>query len=232
MHTERAIDELRRQMGIVLHEEGGHAIANYPAEFIDETLLSHLRSPSLSLLITAARAKMLGLPEHDLKIEADGLSLAQIQMIYDPLSAPVPLPKLVHRQATAVDSMALKLAKYAALLPALLLTSTSKATQDWLKINVSDVRHTLSNPETGVLKTATANLPIEGAEKATLTSFRSKHSTSVHLALVIGNSDNKNSPLTRIHSSCVTGDILGSASPINYVATSFRSEASIPLPPI
>ncbi len=39
-------------------------------------------------------------------------------------------------------------------------------------------------------------------------SFRQKHGTSVHLALIIGEAGKI--PLTRIHSSCITGDILGS----------------------
>ena len=209
MITERAIDELRRQKGIVIRE-GDRAIANFPAEFLDEAQFSDLRSPSLRLLITSARAKSLGLAEHDLSIEAPSLTLPHIQTLCDPLATATTLPNLIFHEASAIDSMALKLAKHAALLPALLRMDTAEIPLDWLEINASDLRHYLDTPPSHVLQTAKASLPIEGAEKASLISFRAVHGTAVHLALIIGDIDPNAQPLTRIHSSCVTGDILGS----------------------
>ncbi len=210
MMAERAADELKRQTGILIRENASHAVANYPAEFLDDAMLERLRSPSLCLLITAARAKTLGLPAHDLKIEASSLSLGQIHALCDPLAGSIATPALPHREATAVDSMALTLVKHASLLPALLVADISEATQDWFSLHTNQLHDYLAMPQSNVLETARASLPIEGAEKATLVSFRSRHGTSVHLALLIGDIDPKNPPLTRIHSSCVTGDILGS----------------------
>lgn len=210
MNSERAVDELKRQAGIVIRESGHYAIASYPAEFTDTATLKALRSPSLYLLITAARAKTLGLAAQDTKIEAQHLSLEQIKTLCDPLADAVTLPALVSNVAGDMDSMALKLVKYASLLPALLITDATAATSGWFELSVSDLEYYLQHPQTDVLQTARASLPLEGAEKTTLVSFRALHGTAVHLALLIGDIDHKQPPLTRIHSSCVTGDILGS----------------------
>lgn len=210
VNSERALDEFKRQSGIVIRESASHAVANYPAEFLSDDTLETLRSPSLCLLITTARAKTLNLPAQDTKIEAQHLSLAQIQVLCDPLAEAVTLPALQTRAATAIDSMALKLVKYASLLPALLIADAPATTNEWFELSVSNLEYYLQHPQTDVLQTARASLPLEGAEKTTLVSFRSQGGTAVHLALLIGDIDPTQPPLTRIHSSCVTGDILGS----------------------
>jgi len=209
--VERAIDELRRQWGVTIRESNGHGIANYPIEFLTEELLTALRSPGLRVLITAARARMLGLAEQDTKIDAEKLSLTEIMSLADPLVTTPPPSGLTTAPASEVDSMALKLAKYAALLPALLLIQdkASAATTDWPTLSVSDLQHYIRKPMLDVMETARATLPIEGAEKSRIVSFRSRGGSSVHLALIIGDSSAE-VPLVRIHSSCVTGDILGS----------------------
>ncbi len=205
MNVERAIDELRRQSPVVIYETGGKAVSNYPAEFLREMEFQQLKSPDMQLLISAARAKMLGLEGRDVRIDASAMTYADVMAIVDPLCPQAPIANALMQSASPIDSMALKLAKYASLMPALLLTPDSMA----LRLDAADLKAYIETPHTNVLKTAQASLPIEGAENARLVSFRAQHATSVHLALVIGDITNA-PPLTRIHSSCVTGDILGS----------------------
>jgi GTP cyclohydrolase II len=210
-NVERAIDELRRQQGVWIHESGGRSIANIPVEFLDDTLFSALRAPGQHLLITAARARMLHLADTDTRIDATSLTLPQLMALADP-TTPQSLPAhIAATPASAIDSMALKLAKFASLLPALLLSESPLShTTHWLSLDSSELQAYIEHPHIDVIQTASAALPLAQAENTRIISFRTRHATSVHLALIIGTPDSGASPLTRIHSSCVTGDILGS----------------------
>jgi GTP cyclohydrolase II len=57
---------------------------------------------------------------------------------------------------------------------------------------------------------ARAHLPIAAAEDAEIVAFRSADDLREHVALVIGKQDGDRAPLVRLHSECLTGDILGS----------------------
>jgi GTP cyclohydrolase II len=52
-------------------------------------------------------------------------------------------------------------------------------------------------------------LPIRAAEKAEIVAFRSDEDAAEHVALMIG-APNGALPLVRLHSECLTGDVLGS----------------------
>lgn len=204
----RAVDQLRRQLGVVI-EAGAHTVGNYPVESINENILVRLRSPGLRLLITGARAQSLGLGYADCKIDANGLSLAEIMAIADPTADTLTLPKLFIHSASEIDTLALKLAKYSSLLPALLLVNTGEIdTASWLHVKASDIAEYWNNPPLEIVSLVEANMPIDGAEDAKIICFRQRFGTSVHLTLVFG--ELKDAPLARVHSSCVTGDILGS----------------------
>ena len=56
---------------------------------------------------------------------------------------------------------------------------------------------------------ARAHLPVTGAENSEIVAFRSPADAAEHVALVIGAPDG-NPPLVRLHSECLTGDVLGS----------------------
>jgi GTP cyclohydrolase II len=56
---------------------------------------------------------------------------------------------------------------------------------------------------------ARAFLPVEASETAEIVAFRSPESIEEHVALLIG-APNGNPPLVRVHSECLTGDVLGS----------------------
>jgi GTP cyclohydrolase II len=56
---------------------------------------------------------------------------------------------------------------------------------------------------------ARARLPVAGSETSEIVAFRSPDSPGEHIALIIGQPDG-NPPLVRLHSECLTGDVLGS----------------------
>lgn len=55
-----------------------------------------------------------------------------------------------------------------------------------------------------------AHLPVEACENAEIVAFRARDDLREHVALVIGTQDGDRPPLVRLHSECLTGDILGS----------------------
>ncbi len=56
---------------------------------------------------------------------------------------------------------------------------------------------------------ARARLPVDASETAEIVAFRSPETISEHVALVVGVPDGS-PPLVRLHSECLTGDVLGS----------------------
>ncbi|MEO1648792.1 MAG: GTP cyclohydrolase II, partial [Pseudomonadota bacterium] len=63
----------------------------------------------------------------------------------------------------------------------------------------------------GALKLVTrARLPVIGSEESEIIAFRSTADTREHIALIIGEQTGDKQPLVRLHSECLTGDVLGS----------------------
>ncbi|KPQ24385.1 MAG: GTP cyclohydrolase II, partial [Porphyrobacter sp. HL-46] len=63
----------------------------------------------------------------------------------------------------------------------------------------------------GALRIVTrARLPVSACEDAEIVAFRSAADLREHVALVIGKQSGDRQPLVRLHSECLTGDILGS----------------------
>ncbi len=112
--------------------------------------------------------------------------------------------------ALSDNQTAINLAKRAGLLPLLAIIPDSAATSGWAVFSQDELEQAMTAaPE--LIETARANLPIDGAEDSKIVSFRALGDEAVHLALVIGMPENKDKiPLVRVHSSCVTGDLLGS----------------------
>lgn len=204
----RALDELRRQMALAIFDGKTFIGSAFTAEFIDEVMWKKLQPHAPQLLITPLRAKALGVisPAGGASLDASALTLHKVKCLADPTlgsvkyeQSPLPTP------AFAGD--VLQLAKHAGVLPALIFTPNYRMDEAELAVDVAS----LKNHSAGeIIEGASAKLPIDGAENATIISFRSKHSTSVHLALKIGKWESEKAPLVRVHSSCVTGDILGS----------------------
>jgi GTP cyclohydrolase II len=62
---------------------------------------------------------------------------------------------------------------------------------------------------TGLVIAARAHLPVAAAEDTEIVAFRSRDDAIEHVALVIGVPAGQ-PPLVRVHSECLTGDVLGS----------------------
>jgi GTP cyclohydrolase II len=108
----------------------------------------------------------------------------------------------------------INLAKRAGLLPLLAIIPENETTKNWASFAENALEQAM-NSTPHLIETSRAKLPIEGAEDSKLVSFRVLGDDKVHLALVIGKPQNSppitpKPPLVRVHSSCLTGDLLGS----------------------
>ena len=101
---------------------------------------------------------------------------------------------------------ALELARIAGILPAFLVDPEGAG--EPASLEAGDLA-AFTDPQR--LRIATrAKLPVAAAEDARIVAFRSPDDTREHVALIIGRERTDNAPLVRLHSECLTGDILGS----------------------
>ncbi|MBL4612461.1 MAG: GTP cyclohydrolase II [Emcibacter sp.] len=226
--VERAASDLRRGLPVVIRE-GHDSILVHSAELLTDQWIERLRSLSGGdpvVGLTYNRANILRvLPRSGdvaLITLSDHMNSAVIQSMADPaddLMRPLQGPFQVAKQgATVAHAAGLKLCKIAKLLPAALF-STALPTKDaaqwagerhFLHVQAQDVLDFDHNDAAGLRKITSARVPLAGAEKTTMVAFRPDDGGTEHFALIIGDPNRHDPVLTRIHSECFTGDLLGS----------------------
>ncbi len=171
------------------------------------------------MLISAARAATLKLANQREAAEphapvlihgAEPFDLAGARPIADPaldLNAPLKGPFKADSLAwrTAAEA-AMELARIAGVLPAFLVDPENSG--EAAPIEPGDLAAWTDT--TRIVIATRARLPVAAAEDAEIVAFRSADDTREHVALVIGRQDSGRAPLVRLHSECLTGDILGS----------------------
>ncbi len=206
----QAIDALRH--GWPLRMEGG------PVLLPVETAIDG-QAQSRRMLISSARAATLKLvnqreaaaPHAPVLIHgAEPFTLASARPIADPaldLASPLKGPfKADTLGWVAAAEAALELARLAGILPAFLVDSGGAGEAQ--TVTPGDLAHWADSAK---LTIATrAHLPVAACENAEIAVFRSADDTREHIALVIGTQMAGRAPLVRLHSECLTGDILGS----------------------
>ena len=101
-----------------------------------------------------------------------------------------------------VMAAALELARTAGVLPAFFVGAAGERA-----IAVADIEDFEDPIHLAIA--ARAHLPVAGSDAAEIVAFRSPDSPGEHIALIVGAPDG-NPPLVRLHSECLTGDVLGS----------------------
>lgn len=201
----RAIRELQLQQPLVVDGGKTGTGSAFAAEFLTEAAWKRLKKYRPVLLLSAARARVLGLKPQQQVAAIDAAALG-LKDIWQLAAGAQKKKNIAHIPSPKQGSALIALAKQAGVLPALI----------WLPghrekgaLAFSAAALAAAEPAE-VLKGETVSLPIHGREDTTLTSFRTRIGTGVHLALVIGAVPKNKAPLVRVHSSCVTGDLLGS----------------------
>lgn len=106
---------------------------------------------------------------------------------------------------------AVKLMKISGLLPKAVVEKIHKDLPgDFLCVTDEEVDKYPMELASSLQMISKANVPLNGAENASIIAFRPRFGHQEHLAVIIGEPDKDDAPYVRLHSSCITGDVLGS----------------------
>ncbi len=229
--VDRASFELRRGRPVAISAaEGGAALA-LAVEGIGGTSLDNMATVTQGvpfLAITGRRATVLGFSDlaasvAEVRFECP-VDAATFERLANPLEDAGVFEQL---GATARDaalygcaSAAVGLAKVSRLLPAVVLadieTPEASDLANWSQrhgfplIDAGDVFQFEYASARSLALVSEAQVPLADAEHARILAFRPLQGGLEHLAIVIGTPDVTTPVLTRIHSECFTGDLLGS----------------------
>jgi GTP cyclohydrolase II len=213
----RAIDALRRGWPVAIGDKRS-ALRLLPIEAADAGQLSAFDPEGKAdVLLSASRAETLKLanqreaadPGHAVRIErAPWLDFDTATALADPaldLATPLKGPfRATEVGSQTIADAALDLARLAGLLPAYFVIDGAG---DLAPIVLAAIE-AFSDPANLRLATR-ARLPVDADERAEIVAFRSEDGGDMHVALILG-SPNGKPPVVRLHSECLTGDVLGS----------------------
>jgi len=219
----RARGDLRMGLPVLLASEGqAGAVLVAAVEVLGQARLDELRAAGagMVLALAARRAQTLKVPAYDGDLARiavpEAASAGWLRALADPsrdLAVPLkgPFPTLRDGDAGPARA-ALALAKSARLLPAALTVPVAEAARlaegGLTRLAVSEIAPPEAPPAPE--RVASARLPLDAAGEARLHVFRLRDGSEEHYALEIGRPDRAEPVLTRLHSACFTGDVLGS----------------------
>ena len=229
MRAARGGTELRRGGTVMLRLANGACGLCRSAELSDSndiTRLSRLAGSAPLLILTAPRLSSLG------RILRDDFPVASVALPDKRQSAFFDLAfgqnyQLVGSDVTIVAEsvgsladIAARLLRSAKLIPAGLfvrLPLRDVAAQDrfarqhnMIVVESRDIDQYSHEAASSVKIAARARVPLAVSEDAEIVMFRAEVSGEEHCAVLIGAGANSKTPLVRLHSQCITGDILGS----------------------
>ena len=229
MKAERANSELRRGAHVMLRLNNGEAALFRGAEFadIDDIReLSRLAGSGPLLALTANRVKSLG---RSLRSNWPAATIAlakhQFEHVFQFIFGHTPVAhdddiNLVAERTGSLADHATRLLRNSKLLPTALLARLpfrDIAVQDRfalehniLVLEARDLESYQSPSETMTRVAARAKVPLASAEDAEVVMFRAEIGSEEHFAVLIGTGVDSEAPLVRLHSQCITGDVLGS----------------------
>ena len=212
--TAQAVDALRhgwpvRIAGgdgtlVLMPAETGHDAGGTSA---DRLLISAARAATLRLI----NQKDAAVPDAPALIRAaEPFTLAAARRLSDPsrdLNNPLAGPfRAQPLEAAEAAQAAMALARIAGILPAFLVAPEPAG--EAVELSATDIA-AFEDP-TRLSIQARAHLPTHAAEEAEIAAFRAPDDLREHVALIIGRQTAERVPLVRLHSECLTGDVLGS----------------------
>ena len=217
----RARGDLRMGVPVVLVGEGAALVV--AVEELTAERLADLRGFGQPVIaLTDRRAETLKARAYDGDLARIALPADQgidwVRSLADPaddLRWPMKGPLNALREGTAhLHRAALALAKSARLLPAVLVVNIPDAAAVALRHDLSLLQVAEIGPELARLSplhaVSAARVPLSAAQAGRVHVFRPDDGGEEHYAIEIGRPDRSQPVLTRLHSACFTGDVLGS----------------------
>jgi len=218
---DRAVDELRRGRAIQV-TDGHRGLVVAAVETLQAPLFARLIAAGAGravMLVTAERALAAGLSRQLSGPVAvhfpAGTDIDTLRALAGVGGSAPANSAFVADQAPPGAVLAaggLQLAKAGRLVPALVgFESQGPALPGLLAIDLGDVAHQAPRFGHHALQVLSrARVPLADALESEIAVFRDEHSLAEHVAVVIGKPDPKNAVPVRLHSACLTGDLLGS----------------------
>lgn len=222
---DRAIDDFRRGRPVLL-VDGAVRLAALALDLASDDSLAAFEQTLVAparLLITARRAEILKITNDRAAAGASAVLLERdswadlsylvatadpVRDLAFPLKGPY-RPQALGGEARAAEA-ALALAKAARLLPAALIGIPKEPPADWLTVEAETILSRDQRRAQNLHIVAEAKVPLRLAEHARLIAFRADDGGLEHIAILIGDPPRQEPVLTRLHSECFTGDLLGS----------------------
>jgi GTP cyclohydrolase II len=230
--VERAAQDLRRGLPVMISDADGVATLTIAAEMISDEKLAALRGwtgaeSELCLALThnrAATLKIMPYTPEVVRLSLGGTDrrprAEDIRDLADPaldLARPLRGPFVARRDEVPASCLAaVRLAKIARILPAAVTVSLpvdwpdAAPPPDFGRVDARDIVGYDTAQATMLTRITSARVPLEGAENSRIVAFRPRDGGIEHLAIVIGDPDPATPVLARLHSECFTGDLLGS----------------------
>ena len=219
---DRAVDELRR--GRAVHvSDGTRGLVVAAVETVQAPLFERLVAAGgtrAAMLITAERAHAAGLSRQlsgpvSVRLPA-AVDLERLRALAGVTGiAPVDSAEFdvdTTPPGVPLAAAAFQLAKAGRLVPALIgFEAGADALAGLLTIELRDVVHQAARFGHHALQLLSrARVPLAEALECEIAVFRDEHSLGEHVAVVIGKPDASSAVPVRLHSACLTGDLLGS----------------------
>ena len=214
LSVERAVGEIRAGRPVLIRA-AREAVLACAAEALDTDMLSRLegwmpRGGHARLVLPLPRLRHLGaVADAAGAIALPRLDPARIAMLAMHLGGKIDAPVAA---LVALDHAALELARLAQVLPAVLVAPSSqrKAGLEILRVAAVDVFADRAARALTLRLISRAPVPLEGAPQTEFVVFRGGEGLRDQVAIVIGTPDPAKPVPVRLHSACLTGDLLGS----------------------
>jgi len=231
---ERAISELRRGSKVVITDNNTNlSILITPAELIrDDTVdeFSKLAKSRPNILLSANRCKAIGINTDNKPCSIlinKSWSSSDIMSICLPLSnkEKPEISGVISESTTGIASSALLLLRQSRLLPAAIISLVSyipiENVRDWcfennlIHVDLEDITIYEKISADSLVMEVKANVPLAYTDNCEIVVFRPRDGGHEHFCLIFGKTreiqkSSRTNPLVRIHSQCITGDILDS----------------------
>jgi GTP cyclohydrolase II len=216
---DRAVGELRRGRAILIRD-GQRLLLAAAIETLQGTVFARLVAAGAGrcvLLVTAERARAAGLAQQiggavalalpgAIKLEA----LRTAAGVGAQHAERTPLEIESAPPHAALAAAGLQLAKSGRLVPALLAFETSERHDGLVTIDAHDIEQHVRFSHHSVQLVSRARVPLTEAVDSDIALFRDEHGLAEHVAVIIGKFDQQSAVPVRLHSACLTGDLLGS----------------------
>lgn len=217
---DRANLELRRGRAIALRS-GADCYVIAAAEILQQKLLERLRATArpIRLVLTPQRARALGLPKATRGVAVAAVAAEQSAADLRALAGAdsVPTDTGIHGVCTppsecAAMDIALRFMKSGRQLPALVWTAFDTGNDDSiLSLELDAIAADAAFIARDRLRRVSeARVPLAEAVDSTIAVFRDDYTLSEHIAVIVGDPSADSVVPVRLHSACLTGDLLGS----------------------